>query len=52
MADICLVPQVYNARRFKVDMGPYPNINRITDRCNSLEAFAAAAPDQQPDSTV
>ena len=52
MADIFLVPQVYNARRFQVDMGPYPNINRIVDACNAQPAFADAAPERQPDSTL
>ena len=51
MADICLVPQVYNARRFEVDLEPYPNIRRISDLCNTLPTFIQAAPDKQPDST-
>ena len=49
MADIFLVPQVYNARRFNLDMAPYPNITRIVDACNELPAFIEAAPEQQPD---
>lgn len=49
MADACLVPQVYNALRFDVDTGPYPNIMRVWEHCNSLEAFVRAHPDQQPD---
>ncbi len=49
LADVCLVPQVYNARRFKVDLGPYPNIERIDTACNELSVFADAAPEQQPD---
>jgi maleylacetoacetate isomerase len=49
LADVCLVPQVYNAYRFKVPMDGYPNINKIVDHCNSLEAFSAAAPESQPD---
>lgn len=49
LADICLVPQVFNGLRFKVDMNPYPVINRIYAQCNTLEAFAEAKPDVQPD---
>ncbi|MEM1113309.1 MAG: maleylacetoacetate isomerase [Pseudomonadota bacterium] len=49
MADIYLIPQVYNARRFKVDLRPYPHIERITAACNALSAFRAAAPEGQPD---
>jgi glutathione S-transferase len=48
-ADICLVPQVYNARRFKVDLAAYPTIRRIEGECLALPAFADAAPDKQPD---
>ncbi len=49
LADICLVPQVFNGLRFKVDMAPYPVINRIYAQCNTLDAFAEAKPDVQPD---
>jgi len=49
LADVCLVPQVYNADRFKVPMEAYPNIRRVVQQCNTLEAFAAAAPERQPD---
>lgn len=49
LADICLVPQVYNARRFECDLAPYPVITRIDAACNELEAFAHAAPEAQPD---
>ncbi len=49
LADCCLVPQVYNARRFDCDLRSYPNIRRIEAACGDLEAFAAAAPDRQPD---
>lgn len=49
VADICLVPQVYNARRFELDMKRYPTIARIDEACQSLPAFADAAPDNQPD---
>lgn len=49
MADVCLVPQVYNAKRFGVDMAPYPTISRINDACMQLKAFEKAAPENQPD---
>lgn len=48
-ADACLVPQVYNAKRFGVDLSPYPTIRRINEACLALPAFADAAPDVQPD---
>ena len=49
LADCCLVPQVYNARRFGVDMAPYPTICAIEEACLALPAFRDAAPDRQPD---
>lgn len=49
LADLCLVPQVYNALRFQLDMTEYPLINAIYQRCNALEAFQKAAPEQQAD---
>lgn len=49
LADICLVPQLANARRFKIDLAPYPTLVRIEAACIALPAFAAAAPAQQPD---
>jgi maleylpyruvate isomerase len=49
LADLCLVPQVYNAQRFNVDLTPYPNIVRVWAECNRLEAFADAAPERQAD---
>lgn len=49
LADIYLIPQVYNALRFKLDMAPYPYINRIYQHCIQLPAFFDAAPEQQPD---
>jgi maleylacetoacetate isomerase len=52
LADCCLVPQVYNARRFSVDMAPYPTIRRIYDSCLKLPAFDAARPEKQPDAPV
>jgi len=49
LADICLVPQIANARRFDIDMSPYPTLTRIEASLNELPAFAAAAPARQPD---
>ena len=49
LADICLVPQMANARRFSIDLSPYPTLMRIESACNALPAFAAAAPARQPD---
>ncbi|WP_439612276.1 maleylacetoacetate isomerase [Reyranella sp.] len=49
MADMCLVPQVFNAARFKVDMQRYPLIQRIHEACMRLPAFDAAQPSRQPD---
>ena len=49
MADICLVPQVYNANRFGVDMTPYPNIGRVVEHCQTLSAFEQALPENQAD---
>jgi maleylpyruvate isomerase len=50
LADICIVPQVFNARRFGVDLAPYKRILGIDAAASRLEAFAAAHPGQQPDS--
>jgi maleylpyruvate isomerase len=47
MADVCLVPQVANARRFAVDLTPYPRIVGIDAACRDLPAFQAAAPERQ-----
>ncbi|WP_299490201.1 maleylacetoacetate isomerase [uncultured Shewanella sp.] len=49
MADLCLVPQVYNAQRFGVDLSLYPNIQRINAACLALEAFNLATPENQAD---
>jgi maleylpyruvate isomerase len=48
-ADCCLVPQVYSARRFNVDLGRYPRILAVDARAAEHPAFAAAHPDRQPD---
>ena len=49
MADVYLIPQVESARRFNVDLSPYPNIVAIDAHCAQIKAFADAAPLQQPD---
>lgn len=49
LADICLVPQVYNAKRFGVDMSKFPTISLITDRLMELEPFQTSAPERMPD---
>lgn len=49
LADICLVPQVFNAQRFDCDLTPYPTISRIFDECMTVEAFDLAQPSKQPE---
>ena len=49
LADICLVPQLANARRYSTPIDTYPTLARIESRCLALDAFARAAPDRQPD---
>jgi len=49
LADVCLVPQVANARRYHVDLSPFPTIVRVDAACAALPAFADAAPARQPD---
>jgi maleylpyruvate isomerase len=49
LADICLVPQLANARRFGCDLSAYPTLLQIEKACNALPAFADAAPEKQPD---
>jgi maleylpyruvate isomerase len=49
LADVCLVPQMYNARRFKVDVAAYPRLTAICSHLGALPAFAAARPEAQPD---
>lgn len=49
MADVVMVPQVYNALRFDVDLTRYPNIKRVAENCNELEAFVKALPENQSD---
>ena len=49
LADICLIPQVYNALRFDCPLQDYPTIGAIYDYCYQLPAFVAASPEAQPD---
>lgn len=49
LADACLVPQVFNAQRFKIDVARFPTIQRIHNHASQLDAFARAAPGVQPD---
>ena len=49
VADIFLIPQCYNLRRANIDFAPFPRISEIIARCESLTAFAKAAPEVQPD---
>jgi maleylpyruvate isomerase len=49
MADICLIPQLANARRFGCDLSAYPTLLQIEKACTALPAFANAAPEKQPD---
>jgi|SRR5690348_13908658 len=49
LADVCLVPQVANARRVKLDMAPYRRIAAVNEACLAHPAFDAARPEKQPD---
>src|SRR6266851_2220554 len=49
LADATLVPQVVNAERYRLDLGPYPTLTRIYENCMRLEPFIAAHPRNQPD---
>ncbi len=49
LADLCLYAQVWNNRRFRIDISPYPTVSRIFDALDALEPFARAAPPAQPD---
>lgn len=52
LADICLVPQVFNARRFNCPLGGYPTVMRVFDECMKLEAFQRAEPSRQPEAAT
>ena len=49
MADCCLVPQIFNAKRYQSDLAPYPQTMRVFEACMQLEAFDHAQPSKQPD---
>jgi maleylpyruvate isomerase len=49
LADCCLVPQIFNARRYGCDLLPYPVVMAVFERCMTLDAFKRAQPDNQPD---
>ena len=49
LSDLCLIPQVYNALRFDVDMADFPTIDRIHRTCEEIDAFQQARPENQPD---
>lgn len=51
VADLCLIPQIYNAKRFNVDMSAYPLINKIESNCAKLPEFIDALPENQADAT-
>ena len=50
LADICLVPQMYNARRFELNLADFPALTAVDERCRALPAFVTAHPDNQADS--
>jgi maleylacetoacetate isomerase len=49
LADACLIPQVFNALRFNVDMSQFPKIDAVYKHCNTVQAFIDAAPENQFD---
>ncbi|MCM2522505.1 maleylacetoacetate isomerase [Stenotrophomonas maltophilia] len=49
LADLCLLPQLYNAHRFGLHLAPYPTLRRIEAACQALDAFDRARPENQPD---
>jgi maleylacetoacetate isomerase len=49
LADVCLVPQLVNARRHRCDLDPYPTVLRVEEACLMLPAFDRARPERQPD---
>jgi maleylacetoacetate isomerase len=51
LADVCLIPQMYNARRFKCDLESYPTLRSVYANLESQPAFAKAAPEAQPDAS-
>ncbi|NND60351.1 MAG: maleylacetoacetate isomerase [Gammaproteobacteria bacterium] len=51
LADVCLIPQVYNARRFECDLDAYPRIRAVEAACLALDAFTDASPERQADAS-
>jgi maleylacetoacetate isomerase len=51
LADVCMVPQMFNARRFRCDLEPFPTLRAICAHLETLPEFARAAPDAQPDAS-
>lgn len=49
MADCCLVPQIFNAKRYQSDLAPYPQTMRVFEACMQIDAFDRAQPSKQPD---
>ena len=49
MADCCLVPQIFNAKRYQCELAPYPTTMRVFESCMEIEAFDRAQPSKQPD---
>jgi maleylacetoacetate isomerase len=49
LADLCLIPQLYNARRYQLDLSPYPTLVKIERHCSALDPFVQAHPSHQPD---
>jgi maleylacetoacetate isomerase len=52
MADLCLIPQLYNAHRFAISLADFPIIRRVERSCNEHPAFITAAPENQPDASA
>jgi maleylacetoacetate isomerase/maleylpyruvate isomerase len=52
LADCCLIPQVYSANRYEVDLSPYPSIRAVAERAAEHPAFQAAHPTKQPDAVT
>lgn len=51
LADVCLIPQAYNARRFEVSLNAFPTLVGIIEACNRLPEFQESVPEAQPDAT-
>ncbi len=52
LADICLIPQIYNAQRFDIDIKQYPTLEHINNNCLKLQEFIEAMPENQPDCNI